>query len=235
MAKAPVGLNMGTDRNKVWYLQQNRLFIGAIDDPVEKNEHIFTIVSYPHRTQIFDQGDSARVVYFIKKGAVRIARMTEDGKEVTVAVLGPGDLFGEEMIFANAPRTTVAIAIDDVLLCTAQADALFTMLSGDPALALNVAKVLSERLGDAEATMEQLAYAKVGDRLMHLFRKLAVEHGMKVEDGVRIDVRLTHADIASLIGSTRETVSVELSQLVKAERLRFDDRHAVVPYAEVSE
>jgi CRP/FNR family cyclic AMP-dependent transcriptional regulator len=235
MAKAPAEPATDTDRNKVWYLQRNRLFVGAVDDPIEKNEHIFTIVAYPHRTMIFDQGDSARVVYFIKKGAVRIARMTEDGKEVTVAVLGPGDLFGEEMIFANAPRSTVAVAIDDVLLCTAQADALFTLLSSDPALALNVAKVLSDRLGDAEATMEDLAYAKVGDRLMHLFRRLANEHGMRVEDGVRIEVRLTHADIASLVGSTRETVSLELAQLVKAERLRFDDRHAIVPHTEITE
>jgi CRP/FNR family transcriptional regulator, cyclic AMP receptor protein len=104
MAKAPAETAPGTDRNKVWYLQRNRLFVGAVDDPIEKNEHIFTIVAYPHRTLIFDQGDSARVVYFIKKGAVRIARVTEDGKEVTVAVLGPGDLFGEEMIFASAPH-----------------------------------------------------------------------------------------------------------------------------------
>jgi len=235
MAKAPAEPTAQTERNKVWYLQRNRLFIGAVDDPIEKNEHIFTIVSYPHRTQIFDQGDSARIVYFIKKGAVRIVRMTEDGKEVTVAVLGPGDLFGEEMIFAEQPRTTTAVAIDEVLLCTAQADALFTMLSADPQLALNVAKVLSERLGDAAATMEDLAYAKVGDRLMHLFRRLANEHGMRVEDGVRIDVKLTHADIASLVGSTRETVSLELAQLVKAERLRFDDRHAVIPFKEVTE
>ena len=52
---------------------------------------------------------------------------------------------------------------------------------------------------------------------------------------MRIEVRLTHADIASLVGSTRETVSLELAQLVKAERLRFDDRHAIVPHTEITE
>ncbi|GAC1429553.1 MAG: Crp/Fnr family transcriptional regulator [Candidatus Velthaea sp.] len=232
MAEVPAAT--AADRNKVWYLQRNRLFIDTVDADVESNQHIFTVVEHPRRTLIFDQGDPSRLVYFVKRGSVRIARLTEDGKEVTVAVLGPGDLFGEETLFGNEPRTTVAIAVDDVLLCTAQAEALFHMLRNDPRLALNVAKVLSERLGDAVATMEDLAYAKIPDRLMHVFRRLALEHGTTVEDGLRIDVRLTHADIASLIGSTRETVSLEMTALVRAGRLRLDTRNVIVPKGELS-
>jgi len=232
MADVPAA--SAVDCNKVWYLQRNRLFIDAVDGDVESNAHIFTVTEYARKTLIFDQGDPSKLVYFVKRGSVRIARLTEDGKEVTVAVLGPGDLFGEETLFGNAPRTTVAIAVDDVLLCTAQADALFHMLRNDPRLALNVAKVLSERLGDAVATMEDLAYAKIPDRLMHVFRRLALEHGTTVEDGLRIDARLTHADIASLIGSTRETVSLEMTALVRAGRLRLDNRNVIVPTGELS-
>jgi CRP/FNR family transcriptional regulator len=96
-------------------------------------------------------------------------------------------------------------------------------------LALNVAKVLSERLDDARTTMEDLAYARVGDRIEHLYRKLAAEHGVAVDGGLRVDVRLTHADIASLVGSTRETVSLELAKLVERGRLRHAGRAIVVP------
>jgi CRP/FNR family cyclic AMP-dependent transcriptional regulator len=88
-------------------------------------------------------------------------------------------------------------------------------------------------LADAAAQMEDIAYARVADRLMHLFRRLAVDHGTPVADGVRIETRLTHADLATLIGSTRETVSLELSQLVRAGALRLDDRRIVVPTAEL--
>jgi CRP/FNR family transcriptional regulator len=80
--------------------------------------------------------------------------------------------------------------------------------------------------------MEDLAYTKVPERLVHLFRKLAAEHGVPVEGGTRIDLRLTHADIASLVGSTRETVSLELGKLVDAGRLRHDGRAIVLPHAE---
>ena len=66
---------------------------------------------------------------------------------------------------------------------------------------------------------------------MHLFERLAAEHGVPAPNGVRIDVRLTHNDIASLIGSTRETVSLEMSNLLKAGRLRSEGGFIVVPPA----
>jgi CRP/FNR family transcriptional regulator, cyclic AMP receptor protein len=212
---------VAVSENKVFYLKNNRLFSGA-GDRVDGTQHIFTTVEYPAKTGIFDQGDPTRLVYLVKRGNVRISRLTPDGKEVTVAILGPGDIFGEETLFEKGPRTTVATTITQALLCTAKADDLFELLSKDPELALNVAKVVHDRLDDASATIEDLAYARVADRLLHLFERLAAEHGVTTDAGTRIDVRLTHADIASLIGSTRETVTVELQNLVREGKLRTD-------------
>ena len=130
--------------NKVFYLKNNRLFSGA-DDRAADTAHIFTTVSYPAKTSIFDQGDPTRLVYLVKKGEGPISRLTPDGgAKVTVAILGAGDIFGEETLFDRGERTTVATAIDETLLCTAQADDLFALLSGDPELALNVAKIVHE-------------------------------------------------------------------------------------------
>jgi CRP/FNR family transcriptional regulator len=217
------------DANKVWYLRQNRLFAEATDAGVERSQGIFTMCEMPRGTRVFDQGDPARIVYLVKRGRVRILRETADGKDVTVALLGPGDIFGEETLFDARPRTTVAIVVEDALLCQSRAEDLFALLANDPNLALNVAKVLSERLDDAQATMEDLAYARVGDRIVHLYRKLAAEHGTTVPEGTRVEVRLTHADVASLVGSTRETVSLELGKLVEAGRLLIRGRAVIVP------
>ncbi|HEX3551450.1 MAG TPA: Crp/Fnr family transcriptional regulator [Candidatus Elarobacter sp.] len=219
----------GDDANKVWYLRRNRLFLEATDAGIVNSEHLFTMCEMPRGTRVFDQGDTTRIVYVVKRGAVRIARETPDGKDVTVALLGAGDFFGEETLFDDRPRTTVAVVVEDALLCTVRADDLFALLSRDPALALNVAKLLSGRLDDARATMEDLAYARVGDRIVHLYRKLASEHGVPAPGGTRVDLRLTHADVASLVGSTRETVSAEIAKLVDAGRLRVDGRAVVVP------
>jgi CRP/FNR family transcriptional regulator len=214
--------------NKVWYLRQNRLFAQASEEAIENCEHLFKTTLFPKRAMVFDQGDPTRLVYLVKRGRVRISRLTADGKEVTVAVLGAGDLFGEETMFEAGPRTTVATCMEESLLCTARADDMFALLSGNPTLALNVAKVLSGRLGEASATMEDLAYARVADRIVHLFERLAGEHGVAVPEGVRVELKLTHADIASLVGSTRETVSLEMTNLVKAGRIKIDGKSVVL-------
>jgi CRP/FNR family transcriptional regulator, cyclic AMP receptor protein len=217
--------------NKVWYLRQNRLFEAANDDAIDSGDRIFTTCVFPKRSMVFDQGDPTRVVYLIKRGKVRITRGTADGKDVTVAVLGAGDMFGEETLFDAQPRTTHAVCIEESLLCTAKADDLFALLSRNPALALNVAKILSDKLVDASAAMEDLAYAKISDRIMHLLERLAGEHGVVTEAGTLIDVRLTHADIASLIGSTRETVSLEISKLAKSGAIVYDGKTLTLPKA----
>jgi CRP/FNR family transcriptional regulator len=220
------------DANKVWYLRQNRLFGEAAEAGVISSEHLFTMCEMPRGTRVFDLGDTTRVVYMVKRGAVRIARETREGKDVTVALLGAGDFFGEETLFDDRPRSTVAVVVEDALLCTVRADDLFALLARDPALAMNVAKVLSGQLGEARETMEDLAYARVGDRILHLYRKLAAENGVAVAGGTRVELRLTHADVASLVGSTRETVSVELAKLVDAGQLRLDGRAVIVPAGE---
>src|ERR1700685_906614 len=76
--------------NKVWYLQQNRIFREATEEGLTEHEHLFTMCEMPRGARVFDAGDTERVIYFVKRGAVRIVRETVDGKEVTVALLGPG-------------------------------------------------------------------------------------------------------------------------------------------------
>lgn len=223
--------NDGSETNKVWYLKQNRLFEGVDDDGVREHEDLFVMQEFPRKALIFDQSDPSRTVYMVKRGTVRIARLTEDGKEVTVAVLGKGDLFGEESLFADRPRTTFAVVVDDALLCMAAADDLMELLGREPKLALNVAKVVSDRLVEMTAAVEDLAYSRLSDRLLNLMRRLALEHGRPCEGGVEITVRLTHADIASLVGSTRETVSLELARLVRAGRLHQRGSRLIVPEA----
>ena len=216
--------------NKVWYLRKNRLFAKTAVDSIGDVEHIFKMSLLPKRTLIFDQGEASRVVYLIKRGRIRISRITADGKEVTVALLGAGDIFGEESLFGTV-RTTVATCMEETLICTAQADELFALLTGNPTLALNVAEILSDRLGDASATIEDLAAAKVGERLIHFFERLSAEHGRPTEAGTLLNIRLTHQDIASVIGSTRETVTLEIAGLIRSGRLKHDGHYFTLPAA----
>ncbi|HTJ24671.1 MAG TPA: Crp/Fnr family transcriptional regulator [Candidatus Limnocylindria bacterium] len=214
--------------NKVWYLKKSRLFDRVGDDAVANCEHIFTQVPYPKRALVFEQGDVGRLVYIVKIGRVRIARATQDGKEITMAILGPGDLFGEEVVFSDVVRSTFATCLEDSLLCTARAEDLYGLMTRHASIALNVANYLREQRDDALSVVEDLASLKVPDRLFKLLERLAAEHGVASDAGTMIDVPLTHADLASLIGSTRETVTAQITQLAREGRIRTLGRRIVV-------
>jgi CRP/FNR family transcriptional regulator len=223
-----LGPDESIGESKIWYLKKNRLFANVPVDAVVEGSNVFTMQLLPKRATLFDQGDAGKIVYLIKTGRVRIARNTADGKEVTVAILGPGDMFGEDALFGGIERTTVATCMEETLICKAAAEDLFGLLAGNSALALNVAQMLSDRLSDASATIEDLAYAKISDRLVNLFERLAAELGRATDEGTFLDVRLTHQEIAAMIGSTRETVSLELNQLVRAGRIKQEGGYITV-------
>ncbi len=226
---SPVHEAEPTAENKVWYLKRSKLFERADDDVVRNAEHLFTQIRYPKRTMVFDQGDSARLVYFIKLGKIRIGRRTPDGKEITIAILGPGDLFGEEVVFSETVRKTVATCSNDATLCMARSEDLYGLLTRFPVLSFNVAKYLHEQRDDALSVAEDVAYLKVPERILKLLKRLAVENGSRVGNMTRIDLRLTHADIASLIGSARETVSIHLGELVRDGRIAIEGRTILLP------
>jgi len=217
------------ETNKVWYLKQNRLFEDVPDGDVERHAGLFTMRTLPRKALVFDQCDPSRTIFMVKTGTVRIARLTADGKEVTLAVLGRGDIFGEEALFSDQPRTTFAVVVEEALLCMARAEDLIELLGQEPKLALNVAKVMSDRVVEMTSTVEDLAYARLSDRLVHLLERLAIEHGKPCDGGIEITVRLTHADIASLVGSTRETVSLELARLIRSGRIKQRGQALIVP------
>jgi CRP/FNR family transcriptional regulator len=221
--------------NKLWYLKRSKLFERATEETVSHCEHFFTQQLFPKRSRIFDQGDPARMVYLVKSGKVKLVRQTEDGKEILVAVLGPGDIFGEEVVFhEELERSTIAECLEPSLVCMARAENVYAMLSRHPLLALNVAKYLLEQRDDALAVVEDVAYLKVPDRILRLLERLAVEHGRPVAGGTVLDLRLTHADIASLVGSTRETVSQQMSVLTKSGRVRVDGKSIVLAPAQAA-
>jgi len=218
--------------NKLWYLKRSKLFERATEETVSHCEHFFTQQLFPKRSHIFDQGDPARMVYLVKSGKVKLVRHTEDGKEILLTVLGPGDLFGEEVVFQEQiERSTIAECLEPSLVCMAKAENVYAMLSRHPVLALNVAKYLLEQRDDALSVVEEVAYLKVPERILRLFDRLAAEHGKPVAGGTLLDLRLTHADIASLVGSTRETVSQQLSLLAKAGRIRMNGKSIVLSLA----
>ena len=205
--------------NKVWFLERNRLFNGVPLDEIEKMAHLFREADYPPNHVIFDEGDLGDAVYLLKTGPVRIYLITEDGQEATLAVLGPGDMFGELALFDERQRLTVAQTMDPAHICAAPVDDFGSLMRNRPQLTMMVAREMARRRTASET------------RVVAALRHLAEEHGERRADGtIRIGIRFSHQQTASFAEATREACSTQISRLQRAGVLQTDaTHHFVIP------
>jgi CRP/FNR family cyclic AMP-dependent transcriptional regulator len=212
------------------FMRDHRLFAGASNDIIRACAPAFVQREFRKRSVLFDQGDFVNGLFLIRSGKIRTGRVTTDGCDYTLDILGANDLVGEDAILeSDSRRSTRATVISDVVAYYVPRRVLFRVISSSPVIAINIGRVVQERRNDIVATLEDLQLRRVPERILRLLRRLARSHGVFEPAGLRIDVRLTHAQLASLIGSTRETVSLELGNLAREHRLFVDHGFYVLP------
>ncbi len=160
---------------------------------------------------VFRKGDAGRVMYIIISGRVRIFMTTEDEQEVSLAILGPGDFFGELAILDDKPRSASAIAMERSETLALSRDDFLAILREHVEIATAIMAVLSVRLRQADEQIENLIFLDIFGRVAKKLIDLSETHGVQTGDGVLINLRLTQRDLASLAGTTRESVNRVLS------------------------
>lgn len=189
------------------------------------------------RGRVFvDPSEPRQVLYLLKQGKVRLYRISPEGKQFTVALLGDGNIFGETGTFSTGTHDAYAEALEDSIICVLHRDDAQRLLERYPRLALRLLEVVSGRLREAEELMSHMAMGDARSRVLYLLHKLSLSFGAQPEDGwVRITIPLTHQEIANMVGATRETVSVTLSGLERDELVRGGRREIWVHPGRVSE
>lgn len=179
-------------------------------------EQVVPMATVPRGTLLMEPGSRQDILYLLKEGRVRVYKMNPDGKEFTIALLGPGNIFGEVGSFSTGTHNCFAEAIDETLICLARKPDVDKLLQEHPALALRLVELLSARLRQSQELLGYLAMGDVRSRLLYLLLRLAAEFGAD-DDGpwTLISADLTHQDLAAMIGSSRETVSATLSALFR--------------------
>src|SRR6266571_2641808 len=156
---------------------------------------------------IFHRDDPGQVLYMIKEGKVKICIISPDGQEVSLTVFGKGEVFGEFALLDGLPRSADAVALEKVECYTLQRSDFQRAIMKNPKIAIQVLEVLSERLRTTDQMVEDLIFLDVYGRVAKKLLELADTHGSKVGNGIRIDVRLTQQELASMVGSSRESVN----------------------------
>jgi CRP-like cAMP-binding protein len=178
---------------------------------------------YKRGENIFCQGDPADRVFLIESGWVKIFRINGSGRYVTVgSIRQPGEMMGLAEALHGVERTCSAGAVTDVQLVTIYREKFFELLECETLLTLKVAKLLAFRLRDAEMAVHEIVTRKVAGRLAMLLLKFAESCGYPAGEGIKIEPRFTHEDLAAMIGVSRQTVTSVLTTMRKKRCIEID-------------
>ena len=157
-----------------------------------------------------EEGDT---LFIIKKGQVKVSIVSEGGREVILSLLGPGSVFGELSLLDGKPRSANVVATEETdLLMLRRADFL-QLIYKTPQIATALLAELATRMRKTDRQIEGLALLDVTSRISDTLLQLATEQGAETTDGVTIESRPTHQELANMSGTTRETVSRVLKRL----------------------
>jgi CRP-like cAMP-binding protein len=157
-----------------------------------------------------------------------VSKVTRDGKELTLAYRVTGDFFGDACLLEGGPREEMVEAMEPCSTVEVERGALDKLFASNTAVTYQFARTLIARRRDLENKVEQLIFKDVGSKLAELLLRLGIEHGVENKRGVILALKITHQEMANLIGSTRETVSLTLSQFKRKGLIETEGRKVIL-------
>ncbi|MEO6999616.1 MAG: Crp/Fnr family transcriptional regulator [Terracoccus sp.] len=173
---------------------------------------------------LFHEGDPGDSLYVIAEGKIKLGRTSPDGRENLVAILGPGEMFGELSLFDPGPRTMTATAVAEAQLLGLRNESLTAVLTGRPAVAKALLAALAQRLRRTNAHLADLVFTDVPGRVAKALLDLSERFGRPVEGGLMVSHDLTQEELAQLVGASRETVNKALADFATRGWLRLEAR-----------
>jgi CRP/FNR family cyclic AMP-dependent transcriptional regulator len=214
----------------IWYLEEVNLFqffcpITGAQDKYDKQPKR----SYQKNEFIYFSDDTADRVFFIHKGAVKIAGYTEDGNEMIKAVLFEGEVFGELAVYGEDRRTDYAQAVEDTELCVLHRDQVVDMMRNTEGFRKYLHRLMGERVIYSQKRLESLLFKDAKTRIADYVLEQARKGGRTDAVGnVILRNYLTHQEIASYTGTSRQTVTTVLNQFREQGLLDFDRRSITI-------
>lgn len=185
--------------------------ISAIEDLSQR----VTVRKVSAHHTVVTQDEPGDSMFLIMSGRIKVVIFGENGREVTLSILRPGDAFGEMSLFDGEARSANCIALEASTLLVLSRDDLLRHLANHPRTTLNLLGELARRLRRADDSIAQLALCDVNERLIHRLVGLAREEGVDSPEGVLVRRRPTQQELANMIGSCRETISRAFNQLAR--------------------
>lgn len=173
---------------------------------------------------LFREGDEGDQLYIVTDGKVKLGRTSADGRENLLAILGPGQMFGELSLFDPGPRSATVTAVTPATFVSLSHDDLLQWLEGRPQVARGLLSQLAARLRKANDVVADLVFSDVPGRVAKALLDLADRFGRTTSEGVHVHHDLTQEELAQLVGASRETVNKALADFASRGWLRLEPR-----------
>ncbi|MDO3679576.1 Crp/Fnr family transcriptional regulator [Paenibacillus ehimensis] len=207
--------------DKLQYLSQfNLLNSLSMEDLIEMDQ--LTSITTVAKNQFIQTPDTfTEGLYFVKKGKVRLYKLNAEGKQFTLDILSEGNVFGEMAGISFGTRELYIEAVEECHICLMNKERFESFLIHHPRFMMSLMKVLSERMIDMSHLAQSLALAKLHDKILFVLMKLSDQFGGTEDcEFYKIDIPLSHQEIANFVGATREAVTAALQDLVKEQVIK---------------
>jgi CRP/FNR family transcriptional regulator, cyclic AMP receptor protein len=207
-----------------------RSTIFAECNSIDLNEAMstFTLGFFPRRREVYSQGQKGSSVFIISSGRVRLSRVVDGERTLTVAYRGCGDIIGETVLLGGQTYRETATATEYVEAVGIPMSFIRNMIDTDPKFSMRFVRLMIERNLEAEKRIENFLKKGVESRVVEFLVDAAASHGIPESRGTLIGMKFTHQEIADYVGSTRETVTIILGELKRRGIIQVDHRRLIV-------
>jgi CRP/FNR family cyclic AMP-dependent transcriptional regulator len=219
---------MATSAAALWYFESVNLYHILCPHKVKKMGDKHEFIRYKKDQFIYVPEDAASTIYLIVDGRIKIGHYLEDGKEVVSSILTTGEIFGELALAGEDTRKDYAQAMCEAVICPLTIEELRELMFENKELSFKILKLIGLRLMKLERKLELLVFKDARTRIIEFLKDTAAWKGKKVGFETMIPTKLTHKDIASLTGTSRQTVTTILNELKEQNLINFDRKKILI-------
>lgn len=204
------------------YLYNIPIFSELGTDELKKIEEIILVRKYKKRQIIFVEGEPGESIYILLDGKVKLTKSTADGRELILGIRQAGETFAEVVLFDGGPYPATAEVMDDAEIAVLRNKDIENLVINNSAISIALIKTMSRRLRNVQQKMRDLALKDTLGSMVSTLTRLAKEHGHKTDEGIEINLNLTHQELANFIGTSRESANRLISDLKKSKVISVD-------------
>ena len=216
------------DRASIAVLERVPLFESFEVDELTGLASVLSLQKFARNALVIlaeDQGDS---FFIIRTGKVKVSMTGPDGREIILSILGPGEFFGELSLLDGHPRSADVTTTERTELLVIRRSDFVRVIEDYPVIPTRLMVTLATRLRKSDRQVAGLALLGISERISSVLLTLAEEQGEETENGIVIAKRPTHQVLASMVGTTRETVTRVMKRLADEGYIRVDGRKLII-------